>query len=63
MDRSEGLSEADREQLVSALDKIETELASITAWLPSDDMRVRRLLLDARTSVSAACWMTVRREV
>jgi uncharacterized membrane-anchored protein len=60
---SRGLSEDERQQLVGALDRIETELTSITVWLPSDDTRVRTLLLDARTALSAAAWVTVRREL
>jgi hypothetical protein len=55
---AKGLSEP--EQLVGALDQMESELEAITVWLPSEDIRVRRLLQDARTALSAACWVTVR---
>lgn len=56
----EQLSDSDRQALVTELSEMEDKLAAIGAWLPGSDLRVRRLLLDAKDKISAACWAALR---
>jgi hypothetical protein len=57
---SERMSDSDRQMLVGALDRIESDLTAISTWLPGPEINVRRLLTDARDKLAAASWGALR---
>jgi hypothetical protein len=56
----EHFSDGDRQALVTELSDMKDKLQAISQWLPGSDLRVRRLLLDARDKLSAASWAALR---